>query len=125
MKVILKTRRERGSVLKKASIVLLCTVAMILCTTISVSASVMVPYLGYEYNSEEESVPAPVGYEPSTSVLGTDIGCGLLETPTDMCFHNGYLYLLDSGNSRIIVTDKLLQFVREIGKISQKKYFFP
>ena len=106
--------------LKKASRILLCVVAMILCATISVSASVMVPYLGYEYNSEEESVPAPIGYEPSNSVLGTDIGCGLLETPTDMCFHNRYLYLLDSGNSRIIVTDKSLKFVRKIGKILNK-----
>ncbi len=104
--------------LKRTLKILLCSVVLLLCVTISASASVMVPYLSYEYNSEEESVPAPVGYEPKASVLGTDIGCGLLSTPTDLCFYNGSLYLLDSGNSRIIVTDKSLAFEREISKIS-------
>ncbi len=82
------------------------------------SAKTFVPYLGYEYNYEEESVPAPIGYEPEAYYLGGEIGTGAFSSPTDMCFYNGELYILDSGNSRIVVTDAALNPVREIASLT-------
>lgn len=79
-------------------------------------AATFVPYQGYEYNTEEESVPAPVGYEPTAMRIGTEMGSGALSAPTDMGEYNGELYILDAGNSRIVVTDAALNCRRIIGK---------
>ena len=54
---------------------LLLTVILIALASVQVEAAPFVPYKGYEYNSSDESVPAPVGYEPETFSLGGDIGC--------------------------------------------------
>lgn len=85
---------------------------------ITAGASSTIPYLGYEYNSSEESVPAPVGYEPAALYLGSDIGCGTLSAPTDMCFYEDELYILDSGNSRIVVVSAQMELVRIIENIT-------
>ena len=82
------------------------------------SAASNVPYLGYEYNSSDESVPAPVGYEPIAIYQGREMGTSALSAPNDMCFYNNELYILDSGNSRIVVTDRDMKFIREIGEIT-------
>lgn len=97
---------------------LLLTVILIALASVQVEAAPFVPYKGYEYNSSDESVPAPVGYEPETFSLGGDIGCGDLNAPTDMCVYKDNLFILDSGNSRIVVTDANLKYIREIGEIS-------
>ena len=86
--------------------------------SVHVGAAAFVPYKGYEYNSSDESVPAPVGYEPDKFYIGSDMGCGELNAPTDMCVYNDQLFILDSGNSRIVVTDSNLKYIREIGEIT-------
>ena len=91
----------------------------LLFTAFSFSASAAnTPYLGYEYNTADESVPAPVGYEPYALYYGRDMKAGDLLSPFDMCFYGDNLYILDSGNSRIVVTDKDLNFIRQIGEIT-------
>ncbi len=103
--------------MKKILCTLLCLILTLPLTAMCVSAKNFVPYLAYEYNAEEESVPAPVGYEPEGLYLGTEIGVGAFSNPTDLCFYNGELYILDSGNSRIVVTDPDLNLVRVIGDL--------
>ncbi|HIW73428.1 MAG TPA: YIP1 family protein [Firmicutes bacterium] len=100
--------------MKKFLCTLLCLLLTLPLTALSVSAKNFVPYLGYEYNQEEESVPAPVVYEPEAHYLGAEIGAGAFSNPTDMCFYGGELYILDSGNSRIVVTDPDLRPLRVI-----------
>ena len=95
----------------------LAAAAMLSCVQ-PAKAVTTVPYLGYEYNTSEESVPAPVGYEPLAFYLGSDMGTNALSQPKDMCFYNNELYILDSGNSRIIVTDRNIKFIRSIGEIT-------
>ncbi len=85
---------------------------------VTAQAESTTPYLGYEYNSSEESVPAPVGYEPVELYVGSDIGCGALQAPTDMCFYEDELYILDSGNSRIVVVNAQMELVRVIDHIT-------
>lgn len=103
--------------MKRKPIVLLLSVLLLLSTSLTANAATMTPYLGYEYNSADESVPAPVGYEPEAIYFGKDLGTGELLTPHDLCFFGDELYLLDSGNSRIVVTDADMNKKREIGKI--------
>ena len=104
--------------MKKFLCALMCVLLALPLTVLEASAKTFVPYLGYEYNYEEESVPAPIGYEPEAYYLGAEIGAGAFSSPTDMCFYNGELYILDSGNSRIVVTDAALNPVREIGTLT-------
>ena len=95
----------------------ICVILIISAFSLPVSAA-SVPYLGYEYNTADESVPAPVGYEPSGVYYGSDMGSGSLLSPYDMCFYGDELYILDSGNSRIVVTDSDLKFKREITTVN-------
>ncbi len=64
------------------------------------------PYASYEYNTYDESVPAPVGYVQQDCLTGLDMG---LETPlsgaSDMLVSGSAVYILDSSNSRIVVLD--------------------
>lgn len=90
---------------------------LILGTALTANAAPMVPYLCYEYNTSDESVPAPVGYEPLAFYQGRELGVETLTEPSDMCFYNNELYILDAGNSRIIVTDRDMKYLRTIGEI--------
>lgn len=92
--------------------------ALILATAVSADEGVRyVPYSGYLYNSYEESVPAPVGYEPAAVLSGTDLGVDSLSSPEDLFMSpSGELYLLDSGNGRILVLDRSLKLRRKIDR---------
>ena len=62
------------------------------------------PYAGYEFDSSGKSVASPVGYIQNR-VLDSDflkLETGLL-SPMDMQYREGKLYVLDSGNSRILI----------------------
>lgn len=63
-----------------------------------------VPYNTYEYNTYKESVVAPVGYYPLLKLNSKDLGLELpIKNPTDIYYDNkSSIYLLDSGNARII-----------------------
>lgn len=93
------------------------TVIVIMGMVIPVSAvESFVPYKTYEYNTQEESVTAPVGYLPQNRIYSDDIGLTLsLNNPTDMIFdEKDTVYILDSGNSRIVITDKDLHYKTSI-----------
>lgn len=70
-----------------------------------------IPYNGYEYNLQDESVAAPIGYTPSRQYTAEDWGLETpLSSPADIYYDKqGTVYLLDSGNSRILALDKQMQ----------------
>ena len=99
----------------RKSLVFFLLAAAVLVTSASAESVTFVPYKGYEYNTYDESVPAPVGYEPGKLIQGNEIGCGSLSSPKDICFSSkGELYILDSGNGRIVVTDENMKMKRVI-----------
>lgn len=69
-------------------------------------------YFSYNYDLQGNSVPAPETYLPKYEVRG------ILEdpwsSPTDVYVRDNVIYVLDAGNSRIVVLDKKLNFVRYI-----------
>lgn len=49
---------------------------------------------------------------------GQDLGIGAFNAINDICVCGDYIYLLDSGNSRIVVLDKNYKFIRVIDHIA-------
>lgn len=80
-----------------------------------VSAVSFAPYYSYEYNDYDESVDAPIGYVPSETVTGASLGLSVnFNGINDMYYDNeDTLYLLDSGNSRILAVDSQMQLKKE------------
>ncbi len=91
---------------KKTVRILAVVLALMLGITVCVSAapSLFSAYGGYEYNSFKESSEAPVTYLPEKVLTHTDLGLdSALNTPSEMVYDKqDTLYILDSGNGRII-----------------------
>ena len=86
--------------------------------TVSAASSLQVPYIGYEYNSNDKSVAAPIGYSFHSTINSEALGLSQpLSKPSDLYFGNGLIYLLDSGNSRVIVFNQAWQTVNIIENI--------
>jgi len=63
------------------------------------------PSQSYTYDSYGKSVASPPVYEVSDVVNGINIGCDSLKKPNDMFVDkNGSIYILDTGNNRVIIT---------------------
>ena len=78
-----------------------------------------VPYRTYTYNKWGNATPTPNGYLPQKSILGTSIGVGDFLEPQDMfyCSARQEIYIVDTGNKRIIVTDKEFQLIKVIEEL--------
>lgn len=105
--------------MKMALRALIGVVVLSTCLSVTTKADAFVPYEGYEYNAYGESVPAPIGYVPEKLITGETLGAGSMNTPTDFFWQGEELYILDAGNSRIIVTDASFKEVRTIDGFTQ------
>lgn len=89
--------------IRKTAILL---IVFLLFTGSAASASDM-PYNSYTYDEWGQPIESPSGYEPRQFVDGSVLGCGQLNSPADLyAGANNKLYILDSGNKRVIVTDE-------------------
>ena len=88
---------------------------MLFRSAVPVEATVEAPYRGYIYDAWRTPVEAPNGYLPQLEVNGQDTGSGAFDAPADLFFHEiaRELYIVDSGNNRLVVLDDQLQFKRE------------
>lgn len=68
----------------------------------SVNVSAKEPYNGYIYDSWGKSEYAPNGYEAVGVINEKQMGISLSD-PKDMYYRNGKLYILDTGNNRVVV----------------------
>ncbi len=111
--------------LKRTLSVILTALVLFSVLVIPVSAKQVefVPYSGYEYNADSESVAAPVTYTYNRSITSDQLGIGTIETVEDILYYNNVLYLLDSGNGRIIelTKDLSLKNVRDDFKDNEGK----
>ena len=104
--------RKGGTHVKKAIWALL-TACTLLVTPLAASADSN--YKEYIYNTAGEAVPAPASYQPRQVVYGNEMTAQSFSAPKDMaCDDEGRLYVLDTGNDRIVVLDAAMQLVREI-----------
>lgn len=86
-----------------------------------------VPYQTYTYDKWGNANPAPNGYLPEKSIKGADYDIGEFSSPEDMfyCKERGEIYIVDTGNQRIIVVDEDFQLMRVIMEFDyqDEKYF--
>lgn len=84
----------------KKLIVVIAVVA--LSALFSLSAFATAPYSSYNYDSNGDIVESVDIYETLDVISGEALGIGDFSAPSDIYVSNGMLYLLDSGNNRIV-----------------------
>lgn len=73
------------------------------------------PYDTYNYDYRENIVFTPAAYVPDGSVSGVNLGVGAFSSPQDMCVApDGNIYIADTGNNRIVITDASMKKVIRI-----------
>ena len=74
-----------------------------------------VPYESYTYNYWLDPVKSPHAYIPKNEWTGNDLGVGDFNAPSDLyTTSDGYLYVVDTNNNRIVWFDSDFQFVDQI-----------
>ncbi|MDD2361630.1 MAG: YIP1 family protein [Oscillospiraceae bacterium] len=74
------------------------------------------PYYSYRYDHWGSSVPTAQTYLPERTVSGITIGAGALKSPTDIfSTPDNEIYVLDSGNNRVLVMDRDMKLLKELG----------
>ena len=87
--------------------------AVFLACLASVSAD-SVPYASYTYDCDGNVVESGSVYSPMCVINGEGLNVGGFSGPADLFERDGYLYVLDSGNSRIVKTDIRGSFAKKI-----------
>ena len=81
----------------------------------------------YNYSYWGEAVRSPAAYEATRIVTGTELKIGTFKEPNDMhVTADERVYVLDSGNSRIVELDRELKLIRVIDSFDhdgKKDYF--
>lgn len=73
------------------------------------------PYGSYTYSAERDVLPAPAPYLPDVVLTGAKAGSGDWKLPSDVFVDgDGRIYVLDSGNHRIVVLNEQLQTAQTI-----------
>lgn len=93
----------------------------VLLMSFQMSASAEGTYNSYIYNDQNEAVPSPQGYVAEKVLYGFDLGVNSLNQPSDLFVQGNNLYILDSGNSRIIEVDQNYKLLRVIIPKNQNK----
>lgn len=110
----------------KISFIVTLILSIITATTVSAVSPQYAPYLGYEYNSYDESVAAPIGYVPETTLSGNDFDFTVdYKSFTDISYdiHNAEypsMYVLDSEAGVVYKTDTSLNVKGIFDNIKQK-----
>nr|WP_232421991.1 YIP1 family protein [Caldicellulosiruptor bescii] len=108
----------------KRSIVLIFAISLIfqIISTTKVYAYIIedmreVPYYQYNYDVYQHEIPSAAGYYPAKTIRGEYIGSGSFKNPTDLYVdNNNTIYIMDSGNKRVIVCDKDFKLKKIIDK---------
>ena len=91
-------------------------ILLALCAGITVgAASVVAPYDNYTYSADGSVIVSPQAYLPEEIIYGHDLGLEDFAAATDIdCDKDGNLYILDSGNNKVIVLNPDLTLNRAI-----------
>lgn len=96
---------------QKAAAVLL-TALTLFSPGLSVGAAA--PEEGYCYNSYDESVPAPAGYQYDRMIYGSELEEKTFGLAQDMAAYNGELYVLNNKQGTVSVLTADLEYLRSI-----------
>lgn len=109
-------KKKMTAIIKGMSVI---ASALALCITdmesITAQAGQNVPYVTYTYDYYEDIKYTPAAYVPDGAVTGKQIGCGSFASPQDLnTDEDGNVYIADTGNNRIVVTDASFRLTRVI-----------
>lgn len=97
--------------------VLLCAVMVLSFSLLNVNAESA--YESFTYDSSKSSIEAPDAYEVEKVIYGETLGIENFSEPSDIAIdESGMIYLLDSGNGRIIVLDSSMNLVSVIDRFT-------
>jgi sugar lactone lactonase YvrE len=92
--------------LKTRRFICLLIIMLILLANVSISHA-FTPYHSYTYTYWGQPVPAPQAYVPVRSIDGKQLGVGSFNAPSHLFVDaKEDIYIVDSGNNRIVVVDK-------------------
>lgn len=113
--------------MKKLTTLLLALVLVLGIFPVTASASSEVPYQTYTFDKWGNTTPSPNGYLPTRSIGGAQLGCGNFSDAMDLFYsqERQELYVVDSGNARIIVLTKDLELKKEIYGFGETAFVNP
>lgn len=99
----------------KAIAILLLSVLMLAPSMVHAEDS-EVPYQTYTYDKWSNATPTPNAYLPTRSIGGAQLGCGNFSGAQDLFYNKTRheLYVVDSGNARILILDENFTLLREL-----------
>ncbi|MBE6903063.1 MAG: hypothetical protein E7480_00445 [Ruminococcaceae bacterium] len=108
--------------MKKKILILALAVILCVCACLPASARSFAPYNGYEYDDDGNIVPSTLAYTPVSVYQGDVDNTERLINPTDMFIdeENGLIYIVNSGNSSILITDTDFKLKEKITSITDK-----
>ncbi len=113
----MKARRSRFSVLTAFTLIKFFMGIAVLGADIPETPPV--PYNSYNYDMWDNSAPAWPVYQPDRAVNGWDLGVGGFVEPKDLFVDaEGKVYVMDSGNKRVVVLDSSLKLIRVVDTFS-------
>jgi len=101
----------------KTKVMVLLIIFLLLPSHIAPSVSAA-PYEGYNYSYWEKAEPSAIAYLPKAVLDGRGEDYGLLNSPEDIYVRDDKIYILDSGNNRIVILDKNYNFISEIAQFN-------
>ena len=127
---MIRSKNKRTAAWLRRALALVLAVLMLCGITVTAADMEAVPYYSYcfwEGPSKFEAVPMRSMYEPKVKIDGAYLGIDNLSNPRYITLSQDYktLYILDSGNSRILVVDTdTNKLIKEVGpiKYSQTNY---
>jgi len=83
------------------------------------NASAQAPWRSYIYDSWLNPVPVPDSFVPHIVLRGQDLGIGAFSNPSDLfyCQSTGEVFLVDTGNSRIVVMNDKMELIKVINEL--------
>ena len=104
----------------KKMFVWLLTLSLVFAACILSAAAKSLPYESYTYDKDGAALPSPAAYVPERAVDHKAMGLSTpLNNPQDFCWSpkKESLYILDTGNNRLIQLDAQFRLIREVSKI--------
>ena len=111
----------------KRGLVLAVVVLMLSSLCLSASASTFVPYTTYTYDYYGDTLESPHAYVAAECRTAKDMGLnGELSSPADLFVDsNGYIYIADTGNNRIVFLDPSLKYLGELSNFYNTEAIVP
>ncbi|MFW5987886.1 MAG: YIP1 family protein [bacterium] len=86
-----------------------------------VEADAFIPYQNYTYNFFGDSVSAPPAYIPEKIISSTDLDIKELSSPRDLYVQNNKIYVVDTGNNRLLILDDRFNLEKIISEFEYKE----